>query len=145
MGLTNIPVHNRLTKATSPYFDPSMQIAGLPWLVDLTLPDSTLILPLTLFVGMLANSILRPRPGDTTPASEYSVLRGLTRGQRIGIVLAGLLGLLSVKMPAAVLLYFAPSMFAGWLHGRWMDYKYPMIPPIRPCKRPLRMDVRQMR
>ena len=62
-----------------------------------------------------------------------------TFGQRIGLSFAFLFAAISANMPAAILLYFIPSIAIGWAQNRWLDIRYPIRPAIRPCSRPLRV------
>lgn len=53
-----------LNTGAQTYFDltdPTLKVEGFSWLQDLTLPDSTFVLPATLCVFMAANVLLRPR------------------------------------------------------------------------------------
>lgn len=48
------------TSAYLDFADPTMKVEGFSWLQDLTVPDTTLILPITLGCIMAANALLRP-------------------------------------------------------------------------------------
>jgi len=160
-----------------PHFDPSLQSEGLSWCPDLTLADSTGILPIALAVTLAANTVLRPIVGRSsinsaskTPLTASDLppdldpdspdvrrflqlnrprdtfqwnLRTLTTSQRIGLGLSVAFGFVAMQMPAAILLYFVPSVAIGWLQGRWLDWKMPIHPPIQRCSRPLRYRVRK--
>ncbi|KAF2480157.1 hypothetical protein BDY17DRAFT_33110 [Neohortaea acidophila] len=130
----------RLPDTLSPHFDPSMQTEGLSFAMDLTLPDPTLILPWTLFGIMVCTSLFQQRPVNTGATPKRI---NLSLQQRIGLVVASLFVFLSPNFPAAVLLYMIPSFAFSWLRGRWLDWKYPLQPLIRPCKRPIRRKVRK--
>ncbi|KAK4541217.1 hypothetical protein LTR36_008133 [Oleoguttula mirabilis] len=64
-------------------------------------------------------------------------------GQRIGLCISIVFFFAALKMPAAILLYFIPSMIMGGLQRMWLDRKVPITPPIQPCRRPLRFKVRK--
>ena len=156
--------------ATSPYFDPILQTEGLSWCVDLTVPDPTFLLPSILGLTMAATFLLRPKVGGLKPNSisvdpsrdtnnpdqankpisalplpppRTSLLSNLTFGQRFGLSITILFVYAATNMPAAILLYFIPSIAIGWLQNRYLDLKYPIRPAIQPCTRPLRMKVRK--
>lgn len=77
------------------------------------------------------------------PKKFLGFLPPITNLQRIGLVLAMGFSFAALKMPAAILLYFIPSLVVGWVQNRWLDAKYPIRTPIGPCARPLRMRVRR--
>lgn len=157
---------------SSSYFDPSLQSEGLSWCMNLTVPDTTLILPFALSATMAATFLLRPtvnkasRPKqtptlsstDTSQNAEESpeaatilnkprpglgafqrYMADLTFMQRIGLSIALLFWFAALKMPAAILLYFIPSIATGWLQNRYLDAKMPIPPPVTACKRPIRV------
>lgn len=78
-----------------------------------------------------------------TPPKFLGFLPPVTNAQRIGLVIAMAFGFAALKMPAAILLYFIPSLAVGWVQRRWLDVKYPLRAPIGQCARPLRMRVRR--
>lgn len=129
----------RTVDESSPYFDPSMQTEGFGFFANLTLPDPSSVLPLALMATMMVSTALRPSV-TTSKAPESRDVR-LTLGQRFGILVACLFGFVATNMPAAILLYFIPSILTGWVQQRYLDWKRPIQPPIRPCKRLLRVKV----
>ncbi|GAB1727420.1 hypothetical protein NU195Hw_g5909t1 [Hortaea werneckii] len=59
--------------AYSASFDPSLQLEGLPWCLDLTLPDTSFILPTSLVLIIASGIIFRPgqslsKPRNPSPA-----------------------------------------------------------------------------
>lgn len=131
-------------------FDPTLETEGLSWCLDLTVPDPTFILPLTLSLALATNILLRPAirasPASTPGATidTFSRLAGpLANGQRIGLSLSVLFFFLALKMPAAILLYFVPSLVVGWLQQRRLDYVNPIWPAIQACRRPMRYKVQR--
>ena len=122
----------RIPDTAGPYFDATMQTEGLPWATNLTFPDPTFVLPVTLAIAMLnAAGVLR---WQRKPWTIF---------QRLSILFTPLFMLVSVKFPAAILLYFIPSILAGWLQSRWLNFRNPILPAIAPCKRPIRLKVRR--
>lgn len=133
------------TEPTNLYFDPTLQTEGLAWATDLTVLDSTFILPIGLLLTMMTNSMLRPIPPGAIPFSlDFRVQMSRTiYYRRWSLTFAWLFFFASVKIPAAILLYFIPSLAIGWVQQRWMDWRYPIQPAILPCKRPIRMKIRK--
>lgn len=187
--------------------DPAMTVEGFSWLQDLTVPDTTFMLPAALGFFMIANTLLRPSfkktpdtIGDiqeklkaldesikqdnqsTLPkassrkaqselpkietatddvlnalavAEKVSMqtpkkrnpsagpLADLSFGKRVGLLFSMLLFFATMNFPAGVVLYMLSSMGIGWLQGRWLDVRYPMRPPITPCRRPMRYKVKK--
>ncbi|KAI6811111.1 hypothetical protein KC342_g17789 [Hortaea werneckii] len=63
--------------AYSASFDPSLQLEGLPWCLDLTLPDTTFILPTSLVLIIASGIIFRPgqsfsKPPRSPPSAKPS-------------------------------------------------------------------------
>ncbi|KAI6800240.1 hypothetical protein KC332_g16688 [Hortaea werneckii] len=54
--------------AYSASFDPSLQLEGLPWCLDLTLPDTSFILPTSLVLIIASGIIFRPGQSLSKPA-----------------------------------------------------------------------------
>lgn len=133
------------TEPTSLYFDPTLQTEGLSWATDLTVLDPTFILPFGLLVTMMANSLLRPIPPGAIPTSSDPGTQAarMFYYRRWSLSFAWLFFFATIKMPAAILLYFIPSLAVGWVQQRWMDWRYPIQPAILPCKRPIRMKIRR--
>ena len=146
----------------SPHFDSTLQTEGPSWFTDLTVPDLTMTLPLTLSLTIAATILLRPTPNaqprtrrppalstespHSTPSSKpsalYSIrnrLEHLTFTQRLGLLVAYLFFFAALKMPVAILLYLIPSLITGWAQSRWLDVQRPIPPAIRACARPMRM------
>ncbi|KAK3639128.1 hypothetical protein LTR56_012677 [Elasticomyces elasticus] len=91
-----------------------------------------------------ANVLAAPAYGSKkTNKAFLRFLPPVTNLQRIGLVFAMAMGAAAIKMPAAILLYFIPSLAVGWLQRRWLDMHYPIRPAIQPCKRPLRLRVKK--
>ena len=92
-----------------------------------------------------------PVPRDASPESAATLStpqpkllptflrRRLTGTQLLGLIFAYVFGLVAHNLPAAILLYFIPSILVGWVQARWLDVKFPVRPAVQPCKRPLRM------
>ena len=118
------------------YLDPTLQTEGLNWCSDLTVADPTGLLPLTLLATMCSTVLYQSVAGA-------SKLTNLTFMQRVGLCFAFLFFLVSQQMPAGILLYFIPSLAAGWLQSRYVSWKHPISPAIQPCARPVRMKIRQ--
>lgn len=157
----------------SAQLDPSLQTEGLSWCIDLTVPDPTFLLPTTLMLLMMANIVFRPtidnrnkRATPTTTLAPKSIqdaseeakqtlqapphqsvidkyLPPITNFQRIGLVISMVFWAAMLKMPAAILLYFLPSLVVGWVQQRYLDWKVPVVAPIQACRRPLRLKVRK--
>ncbi|KAI7083514.1 hypothetical protein KC356_g7501 [Hortaea werneckii] len=53
--------------AYSASFDPSLQLEGLPWCLDLTLPDTTFILPTSLVLIIASGIVFRPGQSLSKP------------------------------------------------------------------------------
>lgn len=149
--------------------DPTLRTEGLSWFTDLTLADSTLMLPLALSATMAFSVLVRPKPdalnssmnlkNKPSPQPDMntvsvvdalaaqpppkSPLSTLTRSQRFGLSLSVIFFFAAAKLPVAVLLYLVPSMAFGWFQGRWLDLKYPMPAVVMPCKRPARLKVKK--
>ena len=156
----------------SAHFDPSMQTEGLSWCTDLTLPDPTFTLPCVFTLIMAASIILRPRFGQQPPPLTFqdpppptssnpqnhppltpqpepitdqirNIFTNLNYLQRIGLSITLIFWFAALKMPAAVLLYIAPSIVVGWVQKRYLAVKMPVRPGIQPCRLPLRMKQRK--
>ncbi|KAK5127333.1 hypothetical protein LTR85_006672 [Meristemomyces frigidus] len=82
-----------------------------------------------------------PSPDPRGVLAKY--LPPITNLQRIGLCITILFWFAALKMPAAILLYFVPSLIVGALQRRWLDRKVPVLPPVQPCRRPLRYKVRK--
>jgi len=67
----------------------------------------------------------------------------ITNLQRIGLCITILFWFAALKMPAAILLYFVPSLMMGWVQRVWLERKVPVLPPIMACRRPLRYRVKK--
>lgn len=63
--------------------------------------------------------------------------------KRFGVWLSILFAVVATNMPAAILLYFIPSIAIGFLQNRWLDMKYPLPQPIQKCQRPMRLKSRR--
>lgn len=72
----------------------------------------------------------------------WNPFRNLSIGDRIKIALAGLVLFTSSSWPVGILLYFMSNSIMSKLLRRWLDVKYPLPVPIRPCKRKMRIKVR---
>ncbi|KAK5138244.1 hypothetical protein LTR08_003305 [Meristemomyces frigidus] len=142
--------------AASAYFDPSLQLEGLSWCLDLTAPDPTSILP-TILALTLAARIILPQgkktlpplnPPPTPPTNKHPLVTALTTLtflQRLGLGITIAFWFLASNMPAAVLLYLVPSILWGTLQTRWLARRAGARLPtaVRPCKRPLRFRARK--
>lgn len=96
---------------------------------DLNLPNSAALSP------EAAATLAAPQPKLRPGFFDIN----LTIGQRVGLSVAALFALVAQNMPAAILLYFIPSIVVGWVQARWLDIKFPVRPAIQPCRRPLPM------
>ncbi|CZT25438.1 uncharacterized protein RCC_11170 [Ramularia collo-cygni] len=146
--------------------DPSLKTEGLAWFPDLTLADSTLLLPFGLSTAIALTVLTRPNPNpapviqtkkneNQTPKDDdplaalaalppqKSPLDKLSTGQKLGLSVSLVFFFVAAKLPAAVLLYLIPSTVCGWLQTRWLDMKYPLPQMVTPCVRPVRVKVRK--
>lgn len=118
----------------SPWFEPELLTDGLPWCVDLTVSDPTLVLPV-LFSGSFFLSIYFS--GRIAGASGSSRPTNL---QRIGMTVALLMFFPALKMPAALLLYLTTNIWVSAVQSRWLAYTMPIRPVPTACRRPVRMQ-----
>lgn len=151
--------------------DPTLKTEGLAWFPDLTVADSTLILPLALSTTMALTVLLRPktnpapiRPPPTvkkpqkqqqegTPEDTVAALAALppmnspldllSTSQKFGLTLSVFFFFAAMKLPVAVLLYLMTSLGFGWAQSRWLDLRYPLPEVVRACRRPVRVKVRK--
>lgn len=152
--------------------DPTLRTEGLAWFPDLTVPDTTLLLPLALSATMALTVLARPKTNPAPTSASHSkrtvssskelpvtpdnplealaalpkpksLLDHLSTGQKIGLSLSFVFFFAALKLPVAVLLYLMPSMAMGWLQSRWLDLKYPLPEVVRACRRPVRVKVRK--
>ncbi|KAI7237745.1 hypothetical protein KC330_g2976 [Hortaea werneckii] len=159
--------------AYSASFDPSLQLEGLPWCLDLTLPDSSFILPTSLVLIMAAGIVFKPgqslskprsppsaKPSAPTPPSPsptqqqplpppYRLLPRITNLQRLQLSILFPFWLVALQFPAAIVLYIMSSSAITNLQ-RWWVYRKMMggggvgaAAGIQPCRRPLRLKVRK--
>ncbi|KAI6901160.1 hypothetical protein KC318_g8192 [Hortaea werneckii] len=134
--------------AYSASFDPSLQLEGLPWCLDLTLPDSSFILPTSLVLIIAAGIIFKPgqsfskprsppsakpsAPNNTTPSPSptqqqpltppYRLLPRITNLQRLHLSILFPFWLVALQFPAAIVLYIASSSAIATLQ-RWWVYR----------------------
>lgn len=71
------------------------------------------------------------------------LLPPITNLQRLGLCVVMFFWFAALKMPAAILLYFVPSLMVGYLQRIWLEKKIRVVPPIQACRRPLRYRVRK--
>ncbi|KAI7565739.1 hypothetical protein KC316_g12527 [Hortaea werneckii] len=135
--------------AYSASFDPSLQLEGLPWCLDLTLPDSSFILPTSLVLIMAAGIVFKPgqslsKPRSspsakppvptTAPASPsptpqqplpppYRLLPPITNLQRLQLSILPPFWLVALQFPAAIVLYVASSSAITTLQKWWVYRK----------------------
>ena len=160
-------------------FDPSFTDEGFSWCLDLTLPDSTFLLPTSLALFMAFNIIFRPRIAPVRPRTPHQTvdpaikdhsanqpdlpdpvrkslsspaprtlaeklnLPPITNLQRIGLSISLVFWFAALKMPAAILLYFVPSLVVGWVQRQWLEQRMPVRGAVQPCRRPLRWRARR--
>ncbi|KAI7529561.1 hypothetical protein KC331_g15157 [Hortaea werneckii] len=136
--------------AYSASFDPSLQLEGFPWCLDLTLPDSSFILPTSLVLIMAAGIIFKPGqslskprsppsakpsvPTTTTPPASpspaqqqplpppYRLLPRITNLQRLQLSILFPFWLVALQFPAAIVLYIMSSSAITNLQ-RWWVYR----------------------
>ncbi|KAI7207569.1 hypothetical protein KC333_g9398 [Hortaea werneckii] len=159
--------------AYSASFDPSLQFEGLPWCLDLTLQDTSFILPTSLVLIMAAGIIYKPvqslskprsppsaKPSASIPPSPsptpqqplpppYRLLPPITNLQRLQLSILPPFWLAALQFPAAIVLYVASSSAITTLQ-KWWVYRRMMggggvgaAAGIQPCRRPLRLKVRK--
>ncbi len=130
---------------SSPYFDPALTNEGLSWCTDLTLADPTMTLPKIALMTFVTTSLLRPSTGKQKPDAEgkssWYQRPTVTTGLRTAFY--GVFALVATTMPSAILLYLIPSVAIGWMQERYLDFRYPVRPPIQPCTRPIRLRATQ--
>lgn len=71
------------------------------------------------------------------------IISDLSPQKRMSVVFGFLFLGVAQQLPAALVLYMASAMGTAWLQARWIDVKYPMRQPIEPCRRPMRLKVKQ--
>jgi inner membrane protein COX18 len=147
--------------------DPSLALEGLFFCPDLSLPDPTWCLPILLFTTLITPTILRLKtsllteqePPDVSKlrsseaqsfmkeyhagAEERRLLaekqaKTLLRGSMFSLAFAILLS----DLPAGILLYVIANQTTAMVQRLWLQYKFPRGETIRPCKRPMRIRVR---
>jgi inner membrane protein COX18 len=116
------------------WIEPSMATEGLFWCQDLTVADPTLALPFMVSALMFANISLG---SEVVAAERKSWQKGLHRGL---MIVALLIGPLTMQLPAGILYYWACSSATSLASNVWMDKKYPLKKPVKACKRPLRAE-----
>ncbi|KAI7571504.1 hypothetical protein KC317_g1578, partial [Hortaea werneckii] len=139
--------------AYSASFDPSLQLEGLPWCLDLTLPDTSFILPTSLVLILAAGIVFRPgqflpkpRPppftkpsAPTSPPSSsppqqqqqpplpstppFRLLPGITNLQRLQLCILPPFWVVALQFPAAIVLYIASSSAVTQLQKLWVYRK----------------------
>ncbi|GAB1743889.1 hypothetical protein NU219Hw_g940t1 [Hortaea werneckii] len=137
--------------AYSASFDPSLQFEGLPWCLDLTLPDSSFILPTSLVLiiatGIIFNNparfLSKPRsspavkPPAPTPSPSptqqqpptlpstppFRLLPRITNLQRLQLSILFPFWLAALQFPAAIVLYIASSSAITNLQKLWVYRK----------------------
>ncbi|KAK0947197.1 hypothetical protein LTR29_001480 [Friedmanniomyces endolithicus] len=90
------------------------------------------------------NTLTAPAYGSNNSDKRFlGFLPPVTNLQRnqLCIVLA-IMGAM-LKIPAAIFLYWIPSLAIGAVQRRWLAAKFPLRPPIQPCRRPLRGRVKK--
>jgi inner membrane protein COX18 len=117
------------------WIEPSMATEGLFWCHDLTVADPTLALPFIVSALMFANISLG---SEVVAAERKPWQKGLHRGL---MIVALLIGPLTMQLPAGILYYWACSSATSLGSNLWMDRKYPLKKPIKACKRPLRAEL----
>ena len=161
-------VASSLAPAVHPYADSTMHAEGFGWCTDLTLPDSTFILPTIFFLTLVGNQLFTPAVGTATPASQMlpagtdgeldpdspaakvlssprrPLLPSMSMYQRVGLTFGIAFWYVSLQFPAAILLYLIPNNLIGMMQRRWLMLKYPVYQPIQSCRRPLRRKVLKM-
>ena len=138
--------------AYSASFDPALQFEGLPWCLDLTLPDSSFILPTALVLSMAAGILFKPgqslskprSPPSTKPSASnntttppaspsptqqqplpppFRLLPPITNLQRLQLSILFPWWLLALQFPAAIVLYIASSSAITTLQKWWVYRK----------------------
>ncbi|TKA75878.1 hypothetical protein B0A55_04858 [Friedmanniomyces simplex] len=72
-----------------------------------------------------------PTYGENTRVEPFlGFLPPINNAQRIGLCIAMALGGAMLQMPAAVLLYFIPSLAVGWVQRRWLDANATDLDPL---------------
>ncbi|KAI1084527.1 hypothetical protein F5B20DRAFT_209944 [Whalleya microplaca] len=146
-----------VTERISQLADPSIATGGCLWFPDLSVPDPYHILPFALSAMMVSSMLLKPGsgawalgPGPDDKDKEKVTTRSsrITTGfRRGGLLVAGLIGPLTIDLPAAIHLYWLTSTAANLVTYKVLDRLVPLekktyerckgheLPVIRP-KRP---------
>ncbi|KAK0787337.1 hypothetical protein LTR91_012871 [Friedmanniomyces endolithicus] len=90
------------------------------------------------------NTLTAPAYGSKNSDKRFlGFLPPVTNLQRIQLcIVLVILGTI-LKIPAAIFLYWIPSLAVGAVQRRWLAAKFPLRPPIQPCRRPLRFRVKK--
>ncbi|KAI0008938.1 hypothetical protein F4779DRAFT_408886 [Xylariaceae sp. FL0662B] len=124
------------------FVDPSITMGGCLWFPDLSVPDPYHILPLALSALMVGSMLSKPGarkwalgsgPKDDNEVIDTSARRaGLRRG---ALLLAGLMGPITIGLPAALHLYWLTTSALGWFTYRMLNHLMPLKMKIRErCK-----------
>jgi inner membrane protein COX18 len=118
------------------WYEPSMAVEGLPWMLDLTAADPSLTLPFVVSGLMIAN-LAFTGPKVTKELPQSLMQRRMTRS----LLLVGLaIGPLTLELPAGILYYWACSSASALASNILLDRMYPLRSPVRACARPLRAE-----
>ncbi|KAI5857266.1 60Kd inner membrane protein-domain-containing protein [Tricharina praecox] len=101
---------------------------GLPFALDLTLPDPTLTLPLLFFGALAGNHLLQSYTGPPPTTARQRVFRN-----SLG-VLTMVMGLVAVQAPAALVLYWMSSAGFSLLLNAALHVYRPLPQRVERCK-----------
>ncbi|KAM0715540.1 hypothetical protein Q7P37_009038 [Cladosporium fusiforme] len=154
VSLESISYEPAAPPAVSPelsWFDPTLQTEGIAWFTNLSQADPLGYLPWMTASVMIATIALNPlsKPRQI-PASWHRVTKSIPSFvkfsllrysplQHLGMSIACLFGFALQNMPAGVVLYLFTSMLVNTLQRKWLDFKMPLHPGIKPCVRPTRV------
>ncbi|KAK1053289.1 hypothetical protein LTR74_016278 [Friedmanniomyces endolithicus] len=90
------------------------------------------------------NTLTAPAYGSSNSDKRFlGYLPPVTNLQRIQLCIVLVILAAILKIPAAIFLYWIPSLAVGAVQRRWLAAKFPLRPPIQPCRRPLRFRVKK--
>lgn len=116
------------------WYEPSMTFEGPFAIMDLTVADPTLILPLAVSVLMWANLRYGQRQRNLQGLGRSKVSRRLHNGL-MGVAI--ILFPLTLHLPAGFLYYWACTSASSLGADIILDTLFPPRPSVRPCRRPL--------
>jgi len=107
---------------------PGLHTEGLPFALDLTLPDPTLTLPLLFFGALAGNHLLQGYTGPPPATTRQRVFRN-----SLGIFTM-VMGLVACQAPAALVLYWTSSAAFSLLLNAVLHIWRPLPEKIGKCK-----------